>query len=188
MSFFPDTIAAVLAGQEVRASFLVHFDFLTQPMRVWAGYGALTAGGHTWNGLGELGSLSGLESAIGGTAPETTFTLSGVDPVLVSKALTSSAEVKGRDVTVYIQFFDANWQTLDAPFAVYMGTMDVMRIKASGPTSRTIDLTAESAFARRALPPFAFLTDRDQQRRHPGDRGLEQIPALMSKTVEWPKF
>lgn len=186
MGFFPQTIAEHLAKRVVRASYLVHFAFATTPMRVWIGTGALVSGGQTWSGIGTLGSISGIESALGGTAPVVTFGLSGVDPTAVAKALDASDEVKGRDVTIFLQFFDDASQPLDAPYAVYAGTMDVMRVKAQGPTERTVEVTAETLFARRALPPFGYLSDRDQQRLYPGDRGLEYMPSMAAKTVNWP--
>lgn len=188
MSYFPQTVATALAGSVVRAATLVHFAFVTKPMRLWLGHGLLMAGGQAWSGLGELGSISGIESALGGTAPQVTFGLSGVDPNLVSAALASAAEVKNRDATIYLQFFDEAMQTLDNPYAIWAGSLDMMTIKADGPGQRTVEVTAETLFARRAIPPFGYLTDRDQQRLFPGDRGLEQVPAMANKSVVWPAF
>lgn len=188
MGYFSETIAAALAGETVRASFLVHFDFATTPMRLWLGDGTLSAGGETWQGLGRLGSISGLQGPRNGSAPMTTFALSGVEPSHVALALGSSGEVKGRPVIVFLQVFDAAWQTLDQPYAVYSGVLDQIRVKAQGPTSRVIEVTAEGLFARRSLPPFGYLTDRDQQRLYPGDRGLELVPTMANKSIAWPMF
>lgn len=185
MSYFPETIQASLNGATIRASLLVFFDFKTAPMRVWQGFGDLSAGGFTWKGIGDLGSVSGLESALGGTAPTTTFTLSGVKPETIATGLAAKDEVKGRRVTVFIQFFDADWQTYDSPYALYSGLMDQMRIIRRA-SERVVEVTAESLFARRAMPPWGYLTDRDQNKRHPGDRGLEQVPAMANKSVYWP--
>lgn len=188
MGYFPAATSALLAGQIVRCAVLVRFDFTTAPRNLWLGAGKLWAGGEYWDGLGELGSVSGIESAIGGTAPVATFRLSGVDAALVPAALASATEVKGRDVTVYLQFFDDEQQTLDEPFSIYAGTLDVMRINAQGSELRTIEVTAETLFARRAMPPWGYLTDRDQQKLFPGDRGLEHVPFMISRTVNWPSF
>lgn len=187
MGYFPSTIAAYLAGRVIQRGILVHFDFLGEPHRVWSGTGLLRAGGREWSGLGELGTIEGLESALGGIAPETTFTLSGVDPTLVLLALNSSDRVKGRSVTVFLQLFDLDsLETLDDPFAIYLGTMDVMKVSATGPTMRKVSVTAETLFARRALAPWEYLSDRDQNRLFPGDRGLEMVPSMANKSVEWP--
>lgn len=188
MGYFPEATAAQLDGETVLFGILVRFDFTTAPRNLWLGSGRLLAGGEFWDGLGELGSISGLESAIGGTAPVATFSLSGVDAALVPAALDSAHEVKGREVVVYVQFFGADSQALDDPFSVYVGTLDVMRIKAQGAGLRTIEVTAETLFARRAMPPWGYLTDRDQQRLFPGDLGLEFVALMISKTVTWPSF
>lgn len=188
MSAFSDTAAAALAGRTVRVAQLVLLDFATDPQRLWLGHGLLNAGGHQWSGLGELGSISGIENPMGGTAPVTTLGLSGVEPVHVEKALNASSEVKGRPAIVYLQFFDELWQTLDDPYAIMTGTMDRISIAASGTETRTVEVTVEWLFTRRAIPPFGMLSDRDQKSLYPGDRGLEQMAAMQNKSVEWPQF
>lgn len=188
MPFFSETAAAALANRTVRLAWLVRLNFASEEMRLWLGRGALVAGGETWSGLGELGSISGLESPLGGTAPVTTLALSGVSASLIGKARDASAEAKGRPARVYMQFFDENWQTLDAPYAVMSGVMDQMSIQATGPETRTIEMTVEWLFTRRAVPPFGFLSDRDQKSLHPGDRGLEYVASMQSKTADWPQL
>jgi hypothetical protein len=188
MGYFPETKAAALAGSTVRASYLVHLDFLDDAQRIWLGHGMLSAGGFTWSGLGELGSISGIESAIGGTAPVVTFGLSGVAPEIIAASLVSAAQAKGRDAAIYLQFFDEASQTLDSPYAVWLGFMDVMRVQIDGPQSRRVELTAETLFTRRASPAWGYLSDRDQKRLYPGDRGLEEVAAMRDKSVEWPVF
>lgn len=188
MPFFSQTAAAALAGRTVRVSHLVFLDFATQAMRVWLGRGRLVAGGRDWSGLGEVGSISGIESPLGGTAPVTTLGLSGVKPELVGAALNASSEVKGRAAVVYLQFFDEAWQVLDAPYAVMSGVMDRISIAAPDVETRRVEVTVEWLFTRRAIPPFAMLSDRDQKTLYPGDRGLEQMAAMQNKSTTWPSY
>lgn len=196
MGFFPETVAAKLADRTIAASLLVHMDFRETPRRIWAGYGELQAGGHTWLGTGELVQIEGLEQPIGTVAPKTTFTLSGVDATLVTMARSASDRVKDRRVTVYIQFFDVTptdasvqpWSLLDAPYAIWSGIMDQMSYSAQGPGQRSITLSAESLWTNRRRPPYGFWTDRDQNSRFPGDRGLEQVVNLVAKTIRWPVY
>lgn len=196
MGFFPQTIAAKLAGRTIGASLLVFMDFKDAPRRWWPGFGDLQAGGQTWQGTGELISVGGLDQPIGTVAPKATFTLSGVDSTIVTLARQASDRVKDRRVTVYIQFFDATpdsasvqpWTNLDQPFAVWSGLMDQMIYTADGPASRGITLTAESLWVNRRRPAYGLWTDRDQNARFPGDRGLEQVVNLVTKTIRWPTF
>ena len=196
MGFFPSTIAAELAGRTVAASLLCFMDFKDAPRRWWTGFGSLEAGGYTWQGLGELIQIDGLDQPLGTIAPKATFTLSGIDPTIVTLARNASDRVKGRRATVYIQIFDVTpddagvepWTPLEAPYAISSWIMDQMTYSGQGPSQRTITLTAESLWTNRRRPAHGFLTDRDQNKRFPGDRGLEQVVDLVSKSIRWPVF
>lgn len=196
MAFFSQTIEAYLQGRQVAASILVHMEFRDTPRRWWMGFGDLLAGGQTWQGTGEMIQIDGLEQPIGTTAPRTTFTLSGVDATIVNLARNASDRVKDRPCTVYLQFFEVApnngavqpWAPLDQPYVISSLTMDQLSYGAQGPSKRSVNLTAESIWTSRRKPAFGRLTDRDQQARFPGDRGLEQLPDLVQKTIRWPVF
>lgn len=192
--FFSETVAAAMAKKTIGASLLVFMDFKDAPRRWWTGFGMLDAGNAEWTGLGKFVSVDGLEGQVGTAAPQATFTVSGVDPDIVAQARASSDRVKGRRAVVYIQFFhtsptDAGDQVhslLDTPYAVWSGKMDQVQFSASGPSLRTITVTAETLWASRNRPRYGLYTDRDQNGRFPGDRGLEQVSSLVSKTIRWP--
>jgi len=196
MAFFPATVEAHLQGREVGAALLCHMDFRETPRRWWGGFGPLAAGDEEWQGTGALIQIDGLEQPIGTTAPKTTFTLAGVDAEIVRLARQASDRVKDRRCTVYVQFFDISpddasvmpWATLDAPFAIWSGQMDQLVYGAQGPSVRSLTLTAESLWVNRRRAPYGLYTDRDQNYRYPGDRGLEQVSDLVSKVVRWPVF
>lgn len=186
MGFLAETARAHVQGLVVRGCFLVQLDFASETMRLHQGTGTLVTGGQSWIGLGRLGSISGIESAIGGTAPKVTFALSGVDPTHTAKALDAQDEVRGRNATVYAAFFTDALQPLDAPYAVWAGTMDTIAIDMKGATERVVTLDCETVFARRAFPPWGWLSDRHQQKIYPGDKGLEFVPKMVNATAEWP--
>lgn len=185
---FPETVSAALAGKTVRAALLARFDCLSETVRVWGGFGSLRAGAEDWLGMGEFGSVDGLSLRSDMAAESLTFKLSGVSPRIVSLAKQSETEVKGRPSCVFVQFFNEEWQTLDEPVALRPAIMDQTRFEATGPDMRTVTMTAEDIFASRGSAPYAYYTDRDQQKRFDGDRGLEYIPSLIAKTVTWPDF
>ncbi|WP_157091564.1 hypothetical protein [Methylobacterium nodulans] len=147
-----------------------------------------TADGQLWHGAGVLGQIGDIESPLGGEAPQTQLTLSGVDPSLVAKAVTGPSEYKGRPVEIFIQFYDENWLPLDAPYSVYFGLMDLLKSSGTGADKRVLTLICEGDFTMRGFPPFAHLSDRDQKRLHPGDRGLEYVASTQSKSIKWPKY
>lgn len=197
MSLFPETIAAGLAGTKVQLAFLVHFDFTTQPMRLWKGEGRLdTNDGAKWYGMGTLGSMSGIEQAVNGEAPEMSFVLSGIDTDIMRLAKDEfQTEVKGRLVYVLIQFFGTddpadpdNQRPLDNPFPVCCGRCLTPTFSFNDAGERSVTISAESLFSLRSRPAYAMYTDSDQKLRFPGDDGFEFVGALVNSVVTWPDF
>lgn len=188
---FSEAISAQLAGRVVRMSALLRFDFLSGTQRYWLGMGDLVAGGHTWastKGLAEIGPVS---ASFNGSAPEQTFTLSGVDAAFVAAAQASKAEYYGRLCFIYFQFFDADWQTLDDPVAFWWGRMygiTAAQTQADDGFTRTLTLSAETVFASRRRPRNSYYSDRDQQARYPGDKGMERVLGMQSKTIIFPDY
>jgi hypothetical protein len=167
MGFFNSTVAAHLAGRTIAGSLLVDMQFKDARRRWWPGFGPLVAGGETWQGTGELIQVEGLDQPQGTGAPQTTFTLSGIDAEIVTLARNASDRVKNRRVTVYVQFFqldptDASveaWSTLDSPAALWTGRMDQMQYRISGTGSSSVTVTAESLWVNRSRPAFGLFTD-----------------------------
>jgi len=201
MPLFPDTVRAQAQGLHVVASLFVAFLFKSQPMRVWEGDGVLDRGGFTWSGMGHrqdglgnpLQSIDGLEQAVNGTAPQLNLTLSGVDAQVVAAARKDAAadEIEGRPLTVWLGFFrndQPGLVPLDGLIPLGSWIMQKPSFTATGPVLRTITLPCETLFAQRSRAPFGMLTDRDQQRRFPGDKALEFVPKMVDRTVTWPRF
>lgn len=49
-------------------------------------------------------------------------------------------------------------------------------------------ITAESIFSLRSRPRAATYSDRDQDRRFPGDKGFEFVAKLLNKVTTWPDY
>lgn len=193
MSLFPETIKQSLAGNSVRISYLVLLGFESESIRVWTGFGRVESGGEVWSGLGELGSIEGLEQAINGQAPETSLVLSGVDSAIVIKARDEwETEGRGKNARVYLQFHnDADDQPLelfDEPFVIWTGTMRTARFEIQSDGLRRITVGCESLFALRGRPNFSMYTNSDQNSRFNGDRAFEFVNSLLNKVVKWPDF
>lgn len=190
MNFEP-IIEAGLAGRKLDAALLVFMDILEAPKRWWTGFGNLDAMGYRWQGTGALIGIDGLQTGSGTVAPQTTFTLSGVDSEIVSMAVQGSSRVKDRLVRVWLQYFDVSgasqvYGNLGEPITIWTGRMDTLKLTASA-TSRQVTLSAESLWANRNRPPYGYYSDRDQNARFPGDRGLEQVASLVRKSIKWPE-
>ena len=193
MPLFSQTVAAYLERRAVACALLVFMDFRLAPRRWWQGFGTLHAGGFDWQGTGTLIAIDGLHAGVGTAAMQTTFTLSGVDPEIVELAREGSDRVAHRMVQVFIQFFEGEPRDagtpvgalLDQPVALWTGRMDRPKFQAESTSLRNIIIPAENRWVNRNRPPFGLYTDRDQQARYPGDKGLQQVESLASKTVRW---
>lgn len=203
MASFEATIEAQLDGAAVRAAHLVRFGFLSGEVRVWTGFGDLIANGETWSGVGNLGALSTVNVGSSGAVEEMTFALAGTAEMLAAIA-DDAAESSGREVTVYLQFFDVRsfddagnwveWQPLDDPLTLFWGIMGPLTIARPRPDGadaqavRTISVSAASALFNRARPAYAYMTDVDQKARHPGDEIFRNMQSFVDKEARWPHF
>lgn len=187
---FSNAAKVQMAGGTVRAALLLELQFLSGNEWLWEGGGTIsTLDGRTWEGTGGLGSIDGISQAVNGVAPEVLFRLSGVDADFALKAKGESDEYLYRPSLIYIQFFDDAWQPLDNPYSLMFVRMTGLEAKFDSTEQGRIyevAVTAETPFAVRRRPPFGYLTDRDQQLRHPGDRGLERVAGIDNKNIVWP--
>ena len=186
--YFSGTVAAMMAGREVRASIGVKFNFASSTMRVWQGRGAFVDNSsNTWQGLGEFGTISGLQGSSMLSVDPVTMTLSGVDPTLMATVRNQASEIVGRTCGVYFLMFDANWDLLDAPYLAELYLMDKASFSVDGESQTMIvNLSAEPLFFSKHVPPVSMMTDADQQRKYPGDTIFQRVPLLNGKqTIYW---
>lgn len=186
------TIQTLLEGRTVRVAHLVEFCFRSQARRLWNGSYMIHTGGHDWFGLSKLGAgIEGLEDDGGLQANEMRFSISGVDSRLLSVAVSEDrADYIGAHVKVFYQFFGEDWQLLDDPVARAAGIIDGLEVTRQpmepAGTRRIISLTAQNIFYGRVTPPASFFTNRDQDARFPGDRGLSYVADLIETNIPFP--
>lgn len=200
MPLFPMAAAAQIAGMSVGCALYVEFAFKTATMRVWEGDGPLARQSVDWRGMGSrtdglgnpLQSIDGLEQAVNGSAPQLSLTLSGVDATVVAaaRADADADEIEGRALSVFLGFHDETTGAIvpvDTLLPLWTGVMQRPSFTADGPTLRTITLPCETLFSQRSRAAFAFLSDRDQQRRFTSDAGCIFLPKLVDRDVAWPR-
>ena len=94
----------VLRSGQIAQAVLVHMDFQGAPKRWWTGFGDLEVAGQTWQGLGDLISISSISSTYQVSAEQVTFELAAT-PEMLGLALAAKARVRERAVTIYLQLF-----------------------------------------------------------------------------------
>jgi hypothetical protein len=181
----------LLRNGSIAEAVLCWMDFSTGAKRWWAGFGDLQHAGHLWLGTGDAFELSELTSDYQMSAAPVTVSLAATaEMILLTK--NSKTAVTGRQIIVYSQLFATTqidavgpWQPLGSPMALFTGTMAALTYSAQGPQSKMISLQCEGLWTRRNAPPRGLLTDRDQQARHAGDKGLERVGIYTNHQTRW---
>lgn len=194
--FFTADQLAQLTATTVRVSLLVKFDFASGAQYAWNGYTELTVGGNTYLPMCGMGQVDGLGLSTNGANDSVTVSVSGLpDQALgfLAKALEDTPLVDQQLLTVYLQLFDDEWQTVGNPIPIFWGFMQppkVSRTAMQGTEGavQSIEITAENAFFNRSRPPYGRYTDRDQQARSPGDKFFGFVSSILMKTITYPDF
>lgn len=196
MSFFTADQLDTLSASTVRLDLLAKFDFTSDTIRVWNGHTDLVSGGHTWQPLHGAATIDGLAMPTGTTSEQVTFEVNGLPDQAVdflSSAIAETPEVDQQLVTVFIQLFGDDWQPIGSPIGIWWGFCQPPRVSRSqmhdgSGAIQSISLTAENAFFNRSRPPYGRYTDRDQQKRSPGDKFFQFTPSLLFKTFRYPDY
>lgn len=137
--------------------------------------------GITWIGAGNLGSISSIGENTDLQAQGVSLTLAGIDPGLISIAL--SEQYQGKQCQIWFCPLDANGQLIGNPIRIFNGRVDTMNIEAG--SSATITLSAESALVDFFRVRASRFNDAEQQTRFPGDLGLSYVAQVVEKEIQW---
>jgi len=203
MAEFSELIEAQLSGATVRLAAFVRIDFKSGEMRLWQGYGKQIAGGEEWQGVGNLGALTPIQSGPRGAVEEINLSLFGEHEFLENIEADADESI-GREVNFYLQFFDVrrfneagvwvDWQPLDDMISWAWGRMGPLSVSRQPPSERgralrTISVVVQNALVNRRRPPFGYFSDRDQKARGSADDEIFSRMAEFSEgTVRWPQF
>jgi hypothetical protein len=200
----PAPLLAAMSAAIVKPAIFVEAEFAAATVRVWSGYGDMTAGGQTWSGAGSLLDVSLIGETQEVRAQGVTVTLSGIPSEMLAIAL--GENYHGRIARIYLGFFadeepaetvliadtqTARYQLRDRTtlllsdlHPLFSGRMDVMSV-IEGPETATVTLSIENRLIDLERPAPVLYTEETQQRLFPGDRGLEFVEGLTDVTVTW---
>jgi hypothetical protein len=173
---------AAIQSTNLRPALFVEAHFVNGPIYVWTGRGSITWGGHTWLGVGSLGSVSTIEEGATIDAKGITLSLSGIDTTLLADVMT---EFQVRlPVLVRLGLFDASLSLIDDPVISWAGRMDQPTIDVDGQTC-TISINCENRLLEMNVAVDRRYTNEDQQLDYPGDRGMEFVSSIQDVTIYW---
>lgn len=193
MATFDPAIEVQLDGPTVRRATLAIFEFASGPTRLWEGFRDLVIDGETFRGLGNLGRINAVNSGPGQAVEEIVFQLTGNSDMLAFFD-EDSDETVGREVTLFFQFFNADWSAISETVQYFWGRMGAPFVDrelhgVGDPASRIVSVRATNPFINRRRPPFAFYSDRDQKARTDGtDNLFIRASQMASAKVAWPSF
>jgi len=180
-----DLTAAVQAAADaghVRVVVFADFDFASTVLRFVAAPYNITYNGNVYTGTGHLGRVSQVEEGSEQRAYQLKFEISGLDPSVVSVAL--SEDYQGRPCNLYLGVYDDNYQIIADPVLLFAGLMDTMDTEA-GATAK-ITIVANSRLIRWEESSGMRFNNAMQQQRYPDDKGLEFMEQMVEKEIVWP--
>jgi hypothetical protein len=136
---------------------------------VWYATGRALAIG---DGRESVGSLEGFN-----------FTLSGLDPVIVT--LAASEPYQGRIIRVYEAWLDEAWQLVAPPRVEWVGRLSALSIEEQD-RKCTVSGSAEHYEADLRRARSQRYTAADQRRKFPGDLGCDLLESMVDAVVVWP--
>lgn len=173
-------LAAVTAGT-VRPGVLFEGEFASGWLRLWSGIGDLVWSGNTYQGAGELLSVSAVSEGddLASRGVQVSLTASAS---IVSAALGSARQ--GKPGRVYLGLFDAAGALVDDPVLLFEGRLDVPEI-ARGVDTCTVTIAYEDELVDLERPRIRRYTPEDQALDDATDRGFEFVTALQDLSVVW---
>jgi len=198
---FSDAELAVLKSGVYNTGVFFRLD-TAEPVRLWLGFGDIKPGadiydpaGALYRGLGEIRDVPSWKQLLNGAAERVEFIMSGVSGKMLEVASGDDADaIKGCATTV-------GWALMDDRFAMigdvhwsafYIADfLSGQQAPADGDSVpvRTISLSCGTRFTGRRRASFGYLTDQDQQGRHPGDRACSLVGDYAHGfTKRWPVY
>lgn len=163
----------------VRPLVFVFLDIELDPARLHTGIGDIAFGGNTYQGVGDFGGIDVIEETTELKSATVKMTLSGVNPIFISRALTSNYH--GRQAFAWIGFLDANQALVADPDPWLDLAMDTMAIALD--KESTIVLSCENEMVYWDQPAGLIYNDEDQQKLFAADLGLEFLPQLQDARI-----
>jgi hypothetical protein len=176
------TNESAAAASTIAPVLFLDLGFDSGTVRVHSWLGDITWGGHTYTGVGQLGTVGTVDEDSELSRTPITLTLSGIPTSLVSAVL--NEYYQGRTATLYLGYLNTTTLALvDDPFVAYRGRMDEPNVVQG--EHLTVTVSVESRFAAWDRPLVRRYNDADQQSRYPGDLGLQFVEQSTEKQIAW---
>ena len=182
MRLLASDFSAVLDDAHTRIFWLVALEFST-PLYLHTDIGDITFDSHTWQGVGDLGSVQQIDETSDLAAPGARISLNGLNPDITARARTEL--YSGKPADIYLAARDAaSGDLVDDPVHILGATMEQMTI-TDGPEVGAIELLLEDERAIFDRSPNILMSNAQQQERYTGDLCFEFLPDLQELDIQW---
>lgn len=172
-------IARLSAPHVARAEF-ADVQFPSGRRRLHTGFGPVTVGGYTWEGLndpygGQLVQLGGMQEPRFGRAPAVDAVFAGTNKTFLKQVWDD--DVEGVACDLYWAMFDGETgEVLSDLVLLLKGRLSAPRIAFEGLGVRSIAIRIVGADEGLNFPvPRSDWSPADQRARYPGDKGLDFV-------------
>ena len=172
----------------VRLGLFTEINFLSGPVYLWSGIQDTVTSGDsplpdaTWLGTGALLSIAPSTESSSLRASGASITLTGIDPVYISLALSEARQ--GKDVNAWLVFLNSSDAIIADPIQFFTGRFDVIKI-SEGRETATLTVNAESRLIDMARRSNRTYTDQAHRQLHPADAGFEYVEAIQEWNGQW---
>ena len=176
---------AQLGAAQIVPVIFVECDFASGSVYLFTGTGTFSWNGHTWTGVGKLGSISVINETSDVTAQSVSISLSGIPNDMLSDAL-NEVQVNQK-VTIWLGFLSpsgGSWTIVSSPAIAFQGFMDVPTI-SEGVTTSTISISLENRLIILSRAKMRRYDTQDQSIDYPSDLGFQFVPYLQDWEGAW---
>ena len=168
----------------VRTAWFLELQFAAGTLRVCSFGQTFAWGGYDWIGLGSLGKISAVEESAGVASSAMMFGLNVAQTSLLSLALGTVENYRGRAAKLYFCPLAENGVLIDTPEICWRGTMDTMSVGVDGEEGQITLKCETSAFGIKRIPSLR-LNAAQQKQRYPTDTGFDYLTDLIAQPQVW---
>ncbi|WP_339935152.1 hypothetical protein [Vreelandella glaciei] len=180
---FSDSVVEMLAKPTVRLVYAAELDFKDGMARAHTGVGPIVIDGHTYEGVGNLSSVSRAREQLDSGSPSSvTLTLSGLDAPTV--AATLQDRCRGRAGKLMVVAYDEDGSY--AADILFSGKMDAANMSYGGADDENaISVTITDRMVDWQRGGTERWTDENHRSRHQDDRFFFAVAQLSDWPIYW---
>jgi hypothetical protein len=178
-----DTKTAIkLAEDQQNIVFAIKAEFDTDDILLHTSIGDLVIDGDTYEGAGQLLSISEIEDSNDLKSAGVTFAITGMDQQVLSYALTENYQ--NRPITLLMAFISGGTDQVSASMVLYKGRMVQMNI-SDDPNGASISLQTENRLMDLRRPSNYRYTKESQASLYAGDNSLNEVAKIQDMKINW---